>query len=71
MNKDELWKLYCSKNPKFLQSGNVTLSAKGLKKLFDQTWKQAHDLGVANGRELERKSISFRTASPFDQFFGR
>jgi len=41
MTKSQLWLLYCAKNPSFAQEGNVTLSAAGLKKLFDQTWDQA------------------------------
>lgn len=41
MTKDQLWKIYTDKNPKFLGEGNVTLSKKGLKHLFDQTWDQA------------------------------
>lgn len=38
MKKSQLWKLYCAKNPSFAGDGNVTMSARGLRKLFDQTW---------------------------------
>lgn len=41
MTKNQLWLLYCAKNPSFAQGGNVTLSSAGLKKLFDQTWDKA------------------------------
>jgi hypothetical protein len=41
MTKNQLWLLYCAKNPSFTQEGNVTLSSAGLKKLFDQTWEHA------------------------------
>lgn len=41
MTKNQLWLLYCAKYPSFAQEGNITLSSKGLKKLFDQTWEQA------------------------------
>jgi hypothetical protein len=41
MTKHELWEIYCAKNPSFEQDGNVTLSTKGLRKLFETTWDQA------------------------------
>lgn len=41
MTKNELWKIYCTKNPSFEEDGNVTLSTKGLRKMFETTWDQA------------------------------
>jgi len=41
MTKNELWEIFCKKNPSFEQDGNVTLSTKGLRKLFETTWDQA------------------------------
>jgi hypothetical protein len=41
MTKNELWEIYCTKNPSFEEDGNVTLSTKGLRKLFETTWDQA------------------------------
>ena len=41
MTKHELWEIYCTKNPSFEQDGKVTLSTKGLRKLFETTWDQA------------------------------
>ena len=41
MKKSQLWKIYCAKNPAFERDGNVTLSTRGLRKLFDQTWDLA------------------------------
>jgi hypothetical protein len=41
MTKYELWEIYCTKNPSFEGEGNVTLSTKGLRKLFETTWDQA------------------------------
>ncbi len=46
MTKDELWNAYVTRNPKFAESGNVVLSAAGLKKLFDQTWEKAFTAGI-------------------------
>lgn len=42
MTKEELWQIYCRKNPSFAKDGNVTMSAKGLRKLFDTTWDTAY-----------------------------
>jgi hypothetical protein len=41
MTKHELWEIYCTKNPSFEEDGNVTLSTKGLRKMFETTWDQA------------------------------
>lgn len=45
MKKSQLWKIYCAKNPAFERDGNVTLSTRGLRKLFDQTWDYAFNEG--------------------------
>ena len=47
MKKSQLWKIYCAKNPSFAGDGNVTMSARGLRKMFDQTW----DLAIHEGEE--------------------
>lgn len=41
MKKSQLWKIYVAKNPSFAGDGNITMSARGLRKLFDQTWDLA------------------------------
>jgi len=41
MTKKELWKIYTKRNPSFDGEGNVTLSAAGLRKLFETTWEIA------------------------------
>jgi hypothetical protein len=45
VKKSQLWKIYCAKNPSFAGDGNVTMSARGLRKIFDQTW----DLAIHEG----------------------
>lgn len=45
MKKSELWKAYVAKNPSFAGEGNVTLSAAGIRKLFNQTWDIAYEEG--------------------------
>ena len=47
MKKSRLWKIYVAKNPSFAGDGNVTMSARGLRKMFDQTW----DLAIHEGEE--------------------
>lgn len=42
MTKNELWRIYVKRNPSFEGDGNVTMSAKGLRKLFDTTWDTAY-----------------------------
>jgi len=45
MIKQDLWNQYAKSNPSFNGNGNVTLSARGLRKMFDQTWKIAFEAG--------------------------
>lgn len=47
MKKSQLWKIYTAKNPSFAGDGNVTMSARGLRKMFDQTW----DLAIHEGED--------------------
>lgn len=49
MTRDELWAAYATKNPAFNGDGSVTMSARGLRKLFDQTWDNAFDTGFESG----------------------
>ena len=41
MTKKELWKIYSKRNPSFDGEGMITLSAAGLRKLFETTWEVA------------------------------
>ena len=44
MTKKELWKIYAARNPTFDGEGTVTMTAAGLRKMFDTTWDVAfHD----------------------------
>jgi hypothetical protein len=45
VKKSQLWKIYTAKNPSFAGDGNITMSARGLRKLFDQTWDYAYHEG--------------------------
>lgn len=54
MKREQLWQQYTSKNESFVGNGNVTMTARGLKKLFDQTWDAAHAEGFAKGKSVKR-----------------
>jgi len=41
MTKRELWKIYSKRNPSFDGEGMITLSAAGLRKMFETTWEVA------------------------------
>ena len=47
MKKSELWAIYVRRNPSFDGDGNVTMTARGLKKLFETTWDTAFYDGEA------------------------
>jgi hypothetical protein len=55
MTKAELWAIYVDRNPSFEGEGNVTLSKRGLRKLFDTTWDTAYHDGMPE--EASRKDI--------------
>ena len=46
MSREELWRKFAGRNPSFDGEGSVTLSARGLRKLFRQTWDFAYKQGV-------------------------
>ena len=49
MTKEQLWKIYSRKNPSFDGDGNVTMTAKGLRKLFDTTW----EIAMYDGEDIQ------------------
>lgn len=54
MTKNELWNIYVKRNPSFNGDGNITMSAKGLKKLFDTTWDTAFYRGEEEDENIEQ-----------------
>jgi len=51
MTKEQLWKIYCEKNPQFAKDdGDVTLTVRGLKKLFDQVFEQGEKHGRGSSK---------------------
>jgi len=67
MTKEELWDLYTAKNPTFEGEGTVTMTTAGLRKLFDQTYDQAHAQGIKNGRAAQQ--LETKTPNIFSQLF--
>jgi hypothetical protein len=59
MTKEKLWKIYVRKNPSFDGAGSVTLSAKGLRKMFDTTW----DIAYFDGEEEIDRDINYNPSS--------
>jgi hypothetical protein len=55
MTKKALWNQYVDKNPSFDGEGNITLSAAGLRKLFNQTW----DIAFEQGEDEESPETSY------------
>lgn len=47
MTRDELWRKFAERNPSFDGDGSVTLSARGLRKLFRQAWDFAYEAGLS------------------------
>ena len=45
MKKSALWDIYVRKYPQFAQEGEITLTTKGLRKMFDTTWDTAYHDG--------------------------
>lgn len=63
MTKKELWRIYVMRNPSFEGDGNVTMSARGLKKLFDTTWDTAYWDGEEEPVEKTSQNFQPRSAS--------
>ena len=53
MTKKELWKIYSKRNPTFDGEGTVTMTAAGLRKLFDTTW----DIAFHDGEEEQMERV--------------
>lgn len=71
--KQELWKAYVDKNPQFDGDGEVTMTAAGLRKFFDQTFDYGFDAGkgaAAAMAEMLRRNMP-QDSAPFSSFFKR
>jgi len=68
MTKQELWKIYAKRNPSFDGEGNVTMSAAGLRKLFETTWEIAMYTGE---EELSSKQPASANVDALKQIVGK
>jgi hypothetical protein len=51
MNKSDLWQIYCDKNPQFANDdAKITMTGRGLHKLFDQTYDAGYLQAMGNIR---------------------
>lgn len=71
MNQQELLSAYCARNPSFASDGEVTMTANGLKKLFEKTWRIAHEAGVASEKERDSRLTDETGDALFETFFGK
>ena len=69
MNQEELWSAYCARNPSFASDGEVTMTANGLKKLFEQTWRIAYEAGVASEKERDSRLTDEPSSASFEELF--
>lgn len=63
MTKKELWAIFAKRNPSFDGDGNVTMSARGLRKLFDTTWEIAMYQGEEEPVEKTKQNFQHRPSS--------
>ena len=71
MKKSELWDIYVRKYPQFAQEGNITLSSKGLRKLFDTTWDTAYYEGESETEYFQpREDNSLSSLDALKEIFG-
>jgi len=72
MTQSDLWSIYTTKNPTMGtdDSTPITLTSRGLKKLFDTTWEQAHEVGFENGKAYAKAHESKPMDNLFNDLFG-
>lgn len=80
MTKEYLWQQICQKNPSFSSddSTQITLSSRGLKKMFELVWKEGESVGYDRGIEVSKRinkmSDQGKQCSDnniFDKMFGK
>jgi hypothetical protein len=69
MKKSSLWDIYVRKYPQFAQEGEITLTTKGLRKMFDTTWDTAYHDGEPEEEDYFEPGSS-DAVEAFKQIFG-
>ncbi len=70
MTREELWKIYTKRNPSFGGDGNVTMTARCLRKLFNTTWDVAYFDGEEEPDEPYRQGQPNGNLDALKQMFG-
>lgn len=81
MTQSDLWAIYVAKNPSMGTNDDtqITLTSRGLKKLFDTTCERGHEAGFENGKAWEKAQADKvdkalgglgKSAGIFDEIFG-
>ena len=70
MKKEELWNIYIKKNPQFAGEGNITLSKRGLRKLFDTTWDICYEEGEPEEDYLHNPETGEEAIDKLRSIFG-
>lgn len=69
MKKEELWKIYIEKNPKFVKvDATITFTTKGLRQFFERTFDHAFEEGKKVEKDI--KSQQFSNSDWTGDFFG-
>lgn len=78
MTKEYLWSIICKTNPSFSSddSTQITLSSRGLKKMFELVWKEGESAGYDRGIEVSKQINNLKEkqgsySNIFDQMFGK
>lgn len=76
MNKNALWKTFVARNPSFEGYLPITMSPKGLRKMFDTIWDQAEKTGFENGIQSVKATKDVAKAAGakdnnFEDIFGQ
>ena len=70
MTREQLWKIYTDRNPSFNGDGNVTMTARGLRKMFETTWDVAYFDGEEEPDEPYRRDQPSGNLDALKQMFG-
>jgi len=72
MKREELWKVYIKKNPKFIQEdAQITFTTKGLRQFFERTFDSAFNEGAKQSiNEESAPNNSIIGDKNFDSIFG-
>ena len=70
MTRSQLWKIYTDRNPSFEGDGNVTMTARGLRKMFETTWDVAYFDGEIESDKSYRRDQPNDNVDALKKIFG-